>query len=1167
MSHEIDDLETIRSRIREEARRRRHDQFISSRAARSRSHSAVTSCNPIDDKSSTGSSSRSSSPDLLASPPPSTSVESDAMKEDHAATRSYDVIMVTKSSQRTHDSNSSQQASRSASVGIGMSERKFDAIQAAQSSLRKTEIASQSTIAVKFKRKNRFRYDSSSSSEEDDEEIAKRISERMASRHHVKTTQSALKSEISMTNIYANNQQWNYSESDSSSDIFLKRRAAQKKSKDALPRADYSKAKQSNHPYDECYDCTPSIINENSIKDVVCDPDERSSAYSDKSLAAKVNITTGSSRQNENEYEDASRDIMCDAHAKSVTHSGSEMLTKSKIREASGYDVKQTESRRSDIDCTVFSSRLSAGADKTAPATTHEELVCRDKTHPKQSQGNITETICKSEVARLGENRRDSQKVTRPQPMKSFPALDISSSFAGTIQSDAGAPARNPTSDDENTIDPIIAKHTSTPSDVQWLVHKQCLIVRTIKGGGKENAPRTKVAGFDLDQTLVQWRCSGWPNRPEHYELWSTKVITNLRKLHDEGYKLVIVSNQGAIRGAFQGKNATRVKGIIDWIASLIDRPLFAVCSTKKDGGYHKDNPGMWAVMENVCNDGVEARPELSFFVGDADGSGGSAIDPKQREYQAEGVDKMFAENVGKLRGVVMKFFTPDSYFGRSNADSRRTLSTIGSSPRLSKEVIATRAALLGGYIAIPVLLVLCGVQGSGKTTVGHYLANDNPSWRHYSQDTICNGRPGKREAVEAATISSLNEGVSVVVDRMHLDPEQRRHFIEIGKQCNVPVHALVLIASKEEVHERVKKRSNHPGKVEGDHGARIAVASLTKLSMPTYEEGFDLISYTHETDGLLVGAYRRMSNTRDDGITSHSSLSKTIELYNCGRKSFPMITFGTMGINKSDAQVVVSQAVRQGIESIDTAPTYNNESEVGLALKNAPSVRLTIKVPKRVSSPSEARDEVKKSLQLLGRSCVEVILLHWPSDLIEGDILPSVWKELEAIKKDGMCHILGVSNFSVGALKLLLSSCKIKPAINQVERHPLLPQYDLLEYCQSQSIAVQAHSPLGHGSKLLMEHRTVLAVAANSDLTPAQVLLSWNLQQGVPVVTKFASKEHSWDVTSLLQNAIRVSPQHMKAIDDISLSAVEPTRFVAPPFMYKPGAIYSWGDKPPQRG
>ncbi|KAL3801506.1 hypothetical protein HJC23_000944 [Cyclotella cryptica] len=1155
MSDEIDDLETIRARIREEARQRRYDQFLRCRSARSRSQSGISK----DDGSSSESSSRSSSPDLLASPPPSTLVEPDKKKEDHAARCSSDVSRVTKSSQRTQDPYNSQQVSRSDSVDVGTSEQKLAAVQATQSPGHRSEKSSESTKRVQLKRKKRFGYESSSSSEEDDEEIAKRISARMASRQPVKTTTGAFKSEISMVNTNASTPLWANSDSDSSTDIISRRRAQLKKSKDAGSCNKNSKVKQSRHPEDEFDDFTPKVSNESQMKEVVCDSAQ---VYCDKILARN---TTGSPYQSENQ--NISREIISDAHATSGPYSCSEMLAKNKIRTASGSDVQQTESKRSGTNSTMLASGFSVSVNKTAPAAKHEEFMCRDENHTQQSQGKLTVRQVNPEMTLLEQDTCFSKDAFRQQSKESIPALNNSPSLAQTNKSDAGAPACNPTRDDEDNFEPIIANHTSTPSSVQWSVHKQCIIVRTMKGNGNEITPRTKVAGFDLDQTLVQWRCSGWPNRPEHYELWSNKVITKLRTLHDDGYKLVIFSNQGGIRGAFQGKNATRVKGIIDWIANLIDRPLFAVCSTKKDGGYHKGNPGMWAVMENVCNDGVEARPDLSFFVGDADGSGGNAIDPKQREYQAEGVDKMFAENVGQLRGVVMNFFTPDNFFGRSNAGSRRALATIGSSPRLSKEVIASRASLLGGYIGSPVLLVLCGVQGSGKTTVGQFLANDNPSWRHYSQDTICNGRPGKRQAVEAATIASLNEGISVVVDRMHLDPEQRSHFIKIGKQCNVQVHALVMMASKEEVHERVMKRSNHPGKVEGEHGARIAVASLAKLTIPTYEEGLDLISYTHETYGLLVRAYRRMSSTRDDSCTSQSCVSKTLELYNCGRKSFPMITLGTMAINKRDVHSVVSQAVQQGIESIDTAPTYNNESEVGDALNNTPSVKVIIKVPKRVSSSSEARREVEKSLKLLGRSFADVILLHWPSDLIEGDSLPSVWKELEAIKKGGMCHILGVSNFSVDALRLLLSSCEIKPAINQVERHPLLPQYDLLEYCQSQSIAVQAHTPLGHGNKLLLEHQTVLEVARNSGMSPAQVLLSWNLQQGVPVVTKFTSKEHSRDVTPLLQTEISLSPLHMKAIDHIGLSAVEPIRFVAPPFMYKPGALYSWGNNPPKRG
>jgi diketogulonate reductase-like aldo/keto reductase len=185
---------------------------------------------------------------------------------------------------------------------------------------------------------------------------------------------------------------------------------------------------------------------------------------------------------------------------------------------------------------------------------------------------------------------------------------------------------------------------------------------------------------------------------------------------------------------------------------------------------------------------------------------------------------------------------------------------------------------------------------------------------------------------------------------------------------------------------------------------------------------------------------------------------------------------------------------------------------------------------------------------------------------LIEAGSLQSVWKELEAMKAEGICKVIGVCNFSINALQQLLTVCDVKPAINQVERHPMLPQYDLLEYCQSQGIVVQAHTPLGHGNKVLMENEKILRVANESQLTPAQVLLLWNIQQGVPVITKFTSDEHSRDIIPILQSKISLSPRQMKVLDEISASsAEEEVRFVAPPFMYKPGATYSWGDKPPQ--
>lgn len=698
------------------------------------------------------------------------------------------------------------------------------------------------------------------------------------------------------------------------------------------------------------------------------------------------------------------------------------------------------------------------------------------------------------------------------------------------------APPINP-----NLLDPIIP--APTPITTSWRTHLDCLLLRH----AQKDRPRDKVAAFDLDGTLLVWRSSSlWPSQLEHYELWNASVFATLQQRYEEGYKLVLITNQGAIRKAFTGKNATRVKTIIEWIVSQLHRPLHAIISTNSKAGFHKPSKDLWNVIEQQINGGVEFNIKESFYVGDS-------IEDNPEDPQG-GVDSKFAKNVGQMKGTTLRFYTPDEYFGPSTASRRTCSGEMAKFESPPKNSLLITAALSGGYLRGPILLILCGVQGSGKSTFCHKLLNGSPeTWLHLSQDTINNGKPGKREQVETQAMLNLQQGKSVVVDRMHLDEEQRSFFINVAKQAGTPVHALLLQPPKEVVLQRVKTRTNHPAGVEGEKGARIAAISLGRVVVPSYKEGLDFVCVARSDEGVarLAALYQMVS----DNNNSIRSLPKSFLL--APHVEMPSITLGTMKIGKRIAKDTISMAIRSGLNAIDTSPTYNNEAEIGTNLKEDTFV--IIKVPKRAVQPADVRKELSASLSNLCRCKADLLLLHWPSDVMAAGTLTEVWQEMENLVKEGQVSSIGVCNFNIDALRQLLSICSIRPSINQVERHPMLPQWDLFDFCCTHDILLQAHTPLGQGNSQLLEHETIQEVARSNNLTPAQVILQWNLLHRVAVIPKFASKNHLDEVASLLESGSSLlNTSSMKALDCIT----ERKRFVAPPFMYSPKAIYAWGDR-----
>lgn len=643
-----------------------------------------------------------------------------------------------------------------------------------------------------------------------------------------------------------------------------------------------------------------------------------------------------------------------------------------------------------------------------------------------------------------------------------------------------------------------------------------------------------KVAGFDLGGTLLDSHKT-FPSALNDYELWNQNVVTKLRNASNDGYQLMIFINQGGIRGAIKGKTASKVKNLIEWLCSksIVDRPINAFVSTMKKSGCHKPSSKMWEAAEQILECSFDK--ESSFFVGDS-------VDFEQNGNVTQGDDDNFARNIGPIQ-----FYTPMEYFGPSHRQSRESKRVTGKQAEYelpSEEALKTRAALQSGYLKSGILIVLCGPQGAGKSFFcSKLIANLGEQWVHLSQDTIRNGKPGPREAVERAAIEALTNKKNVVVDRMHLDELQRSHFVNIAKDANVCVHAVALTAPKSVVTERVLTRTHHPGNVQGESGARLASASWSNFIMPKYQEGFDLICAAGTVEGVqsIVKLYRRVGKEPQLGIQTSYSLPGNIRI--------PSIVLGTFKIGKRTAADIVSTAAKLGIDAVDTAPTYNNETQVGLGTNE--NTFIQAKVPKRATTAAQVKEELQNTLKNLNRKKVDLLLLHWPCDAITSDSLKEVWNAMEEAVKEGYTNSLGVCNFNVESLRLLLPHCTTtRPVVNQVERHPLLPQWQLVDFCFQQGILVQAHSPLGQGE--LLKHDTVKLVSDRSGLSLAQVLVQWNLCQQCGVVTKCSSRDHIMDVVGGAKTTKFLTTQDMITLNSVG----ETKRFVSPPFMFGNGSF-----------
>ncbi|XP_043740192.1 dihydrodiol dehydrogenase 3-like [Cervus elaphus] len=284
-----------------------------------------------------------------------------------------------------------------------------------------------------------------------------------------------------------------------------------------------------------------------------------------------------------------------------------------------------------------------------------------------------------------------------------------------------------------------------------------------------------------------------------------------------------------------------------------------------------------------------------------------------------------------------------------------------------------------------------------------------------------------------------------------------------------------------------------------------------------------------------------------------------------------PVLGFGTFAppeVPKSEALEVTKFAIEVGFRHIDCAHLYQNEEQVGQAIRSKiadgtvkrEDIFYTSKVWSTFLRPELVRPALEKSLKDLQLEYVDLYIIHHPVALVPGEaILPTdengkpifdsvnlchTWEALEKCKDAGLTKSIGVSNFNHKQLEKILNKpgLKYKPVCNQVECHPYLNQSKLLEFCKSHDIVLVAYGALGAQRTLqwvnpnfpfLLEDPVLSAIAKKHKQIPALVALRYQIQRGVVVLAKSYNKKRIKENIQVFD--FELTLEDMKAIDGLN--------------------------------
>lgn len=227
-----------------------------------------------------------------------------------------------------------------------------------------------------------------------------------------------------------------------------------------------------------------------------------------------------------------------------------------------------------------------------------------------------------------------------------------------------------------------------------------------------------------------------------------------------------------------------------------------------------------------------------------------------------------------------------------------------------------------------------------------------------------------------------------------------------------------------------------------------------------------------------------------------------------------PQIGLGTYTLeSESILNDIIPSAFNAGYRHFDTAVMYNNEKQIGNILKkkkiHRESIFITSKILPEDMSYEKALESTKTTLKELQTNYLDLLLIHWPGvrkNRIE------TWHACEFMKDSGIVKSIGVSNFTPTHLKSILNICKYKPAVNQIEIHPLYYDSETIKFCENEQIILEAYCPFAQNNKNLIKNKTLVALAKKYEKNIYQVILKWGTSKGFVMLPRSSKNSHMVD-------------------------------------------------------